>query len=302
MKREKRWHFAFPAGGGSVSAGRMVPFELTFLGTGTSLGVPMIGCACAVCRSADPRDQRDRAAIFVRTPECCWVVDTGPDFRRQCLRHGINAVDAVLITHPHSDHIMGFDDLRPFTFGAEARIPVYASPETMNGLRHTFHFAFDGQHRYIGYLKPDPHEISGPFLLGQTTITPLPVEHGRITTTGFRFDRPGMPPVAYLPDCKSIPAETLGLLMDCGVLIIDALRYREHPTHLSVAESIAVARDVRAGQTWFTHISHDLCHATLTEQLPSGIKVAWDGLVLAWGGLGPFTVMPASSGKPDHLS
>lgn len=271
----------------------MASFELTFLGTGTSLGVPMIGCTCAVCRSTDPRDQRDRASVFVRTPECCWVVDTGPDFRRQCLRHGIMTVDAVLITHPHSDHIMGFDDLRPFTFGEHASIPVYASPETMDGLRHTFHFAFDRQNRYIGYLKPEPHEITGPFSLGGTTITPLPVEHGRIITTGFRFDRPGMPPVAYLPDCKAIPEDTLPLLMDCGILIIDALRYREHPTHLSVAESIAVARQVRARQTWFTHLSHDLSHATLTDQLPDGIAVAHDGLVLAWEDAGPFLTIPA---------
>jgi phosphoribosyl 1,2-cyclic phosphate phosphodiesterase len=258
----------------------MAQFELTFLGTGTSLGVPMIGCTCPVCRSTDPRDQRDRSSIYVRTPEMTWVVDTGPDFRRQFLRNGIHQLDAVLITHPHSDHIMGFDDLRPFTFGADARIPVFASPATMDGLRHTFHFAFDGRNRYAGYLKPEPHEITVPFQLGATTITPLPVEHGRVVTTGFRFDRPGMESVAYVPDCKAIPDTTRRLMMDCGILIIDALRYREHPTHLCVEESIAVARSVRAAQTYFTHISHDISHATLSSDLPENIHVAYDGLVL----------------------
>jgi phosphoribosyl 1,2-cyclic phosphate phosphodiesterase len=258
----------------------MAQFELTFLGTGTSLGVPMIGCSCAVCLSADPRDQRDRSSVYVRTPECCWVVDTGPDLRRQFLRNHIRELDAVLMTHAHSDHMMGFDDLRPFTFGEDARLPVYASRATMDGLRHTFHFAFDGKNHYAGYLKPEPHEITGPFGLGGTLITPLPVEHGRVVTTGFRFDRDGMESVAYVPDCKSIPDSTRDLLMDCGILIIDALRYREHPTHLSVAEAIAVAQDVRAGQTYFTHLSHDLGHAELETKLPPAINVAFDGLVL----------------------
>jgi len=280
MKREKRWHFAFMPGRGGVWQRSMAQFELTFLGTGTSLGVPMIACHCEVCRSTDPRDQRDRSSIYIRTPECRLVVDTGPDFRRQFLRNGISKLDAVLMTHAHSDHIMGFDDLRPFTFGEHSRIPVYASHETMQGLRHTFHFAFDGKNRWAGYLKPEPHEITGPFQLGATTITPLPVQHGRVVTTGFRFDREGMEPVAYLPDCKSIPDSTRKHLLDCGLLIIDALRYREHPTHLSVAEAIAVSRDVRAKATFFTHLSHDLGHAALEATLPPDIRVAYDGLVL----------------------
>lgn len=258
----------------------MAQFELTFLGTGTSLGVPMIGCTCPVCRSTDPRDQRDRSSVYIKTPELSWVVDTGPDFRRQMLRNRIAHVDAVLITHPHSDHIMGFDDLRPFTFDMESSIPVYASPETMNGLRYTFAFAFDQKNRFPGYLKPAPHEIDGPFQLGNTTITPLPVHHGRVTTTGFRFDRPGMKSLAYVPDCKTVPEATMVHLAGVEVLIIDALRYREHPTHLSVAESIALARAAGAGQTWFTHLSHDLSHATLEEELPPDIRVAYDGLVL----------------------
>jgi phosphoribosyl 1,2-cyclic phosphate phosphodiesterase len=151
----------------------------------------------------------------------------------------------------------------------------------MAGLRHTFSFAFDEQNRYAGYLKPEPFEITGPFHLGRTLITPLPVQHGRVVTTGFRFDREGMPAVVYLPDCKSIPDTTRDLILDCGILIIDALRHRTHPTHLSVEEAIAVARDVRAGQTYFTHLCHDLGHAALEASLPPGIRVGYDGLVLS---------------------
>lgn len=261
----------------------MSAFELTFFGTGTSLGVPMIGCACPVCQSKDPRDNRDRSSIFIKTPECAWVVDTGPDFRRQCLRNGVGHIDAVVITHAHSDHIMGFDDLRPFTFGEDASIPVYASPETMDGLRHTFHFAFSGHNKFAGYLKPDPHEITGPFSLGLTHITPLPVQHGRVITTGLRLQRAGSPVVVYLPDCKAIPDSTLELMMDADILIIDALRYREHPTHLSVDESIEVARRSRAKRTFFTHLSHDLGHAELEAKLPHDIRVAYDGLKLTIG-------------------
>lgn len=258
----------------------MAHLDLTFLGTGTSLGVPMIGCSCPVCTSSDPRDARDRASIFLRTPELHLVVDTGPDFRRQCLRSGITQIDAVLITHAHSDHIMGFDDLRPFTFGKDRVMPVYASPETFLGLTHCFHFAFEENRRSPGYLKAAAHPIHGPFQLGATTITPLPVQHGRVTTTGFRFDRPGMASTAYLSDCKGIPDETRNLLLDIDILIIDALRYRDHPTHLSVAESTALAASVNAHTTYFTHLSHDLHHATLTEELPENIHVAHDGLVL----------------------
>ncbi len=258
----------------------MAALELTFLGTGTSLGVPMIGCSCAVCCSPDPRDQRDRSSIFLRTPDFCWVVDTGPDFRRQCLRHHIRHIDAVLITHAHSDHIMGFDDLRPFTFGTNTSIPVYASPPTMESLQHTFAFAFNRQNHFPGYLKPDPHLITGPFLLGNTTITPLPAQHGKVITTGFRFDHPGLPSIAYLPDCKQIPSSTLQALHGCGTLIVDALRYQDHPTHLSVAEAIALAQLVQARQTYFTHLSHDLGHADLEASLPPHIRVAYDSLVL----------------------
>ncbi len=254
--------------------------RLTFLGTGTSTGVPMIGCDCAVCRSTDARDQRLRCSLWMQAPDLQWVVDTGPDFRTQCLRAGIRHLDAVLITHPHTDHIMGFDDLRRFTFGENESIPVYGSAETLNALRRVYDFAFNGQNRYTGYLKPDPREVSEPFFLGRTEVTPVPVSHGRVDTTGFMFQYAGGSRVAYLPDCKHIPESSLAIMEGVDVFIVDALRRREHPTHFNVDEALAAARTVRARQTWLTHLSHELSHAELESELPSGVGIARDGLIL----------------------
>jgi phosphoribosyl 1,2-cyclic phosphate phosphodiesterase len=254
--------------------------RITFLGTGTSTGVPMIGCDCAVCLSTDTRDKRLRCSLWMQTPELQWVVDTGPDFRTQCLRAGLRQLDAALITHPHTDHIMGFDDLRRFTFGEDQFIPVYASADTLTALRRVYEFAFNGDNRYVGYLKPEPHEVSSPFLLGATMVTPLPVDHGRVMTTGFLFQHQGGARIAYLPDCKAIPDTTLALMDGVDLLIVDALRRRPHPTHFNVEEALAAARRVRAGTTYLTHLCHDLGHAELAADLPPEVQVAFDGLVL----------------------
>ena len=252
--------------------------KVTFLGTGTSQGVPMIGCDCAVCHSDDPRDQRLRSSIYLETPECAWVVDTGTDFRTQALRANIRRLDAVVFTHSHTDHIMGFDDLR--RFGAiRGFMPVYASRETMADLERVFEFAFKALNPFPGYLKPEPHIIDGPFSLGATLITPLPVPHGSATVNGYLFSRGGKKLVAYLSDCSAVPEAIADQIVDVRVLIIDALRPKPHPTHLSVDQALAVAQRVRAGQTYFTHIAHELAQSA-EANLPPGAHIAYDGLKL----------------------
>jgi len=255
-------------------------FQFTFLGTGTSIGVPVIGCDCAVCQSDDPKNKRLRSSIYVQTPEAAWVVDTGPDFRAQCLREGIRHLDAALFTHKHTDHIMGFDDLRRFTLGADAILPVYAVPDTLAHLNQAFDFAFNGQNRYPGYFKPEPRSVTGPFQLGGTVITPLPVIHGKVETVGFLFERGDRKRLAYIPDVKVVPQETLALFQDVEVLVIDALRPHPHPTHLSLEESIEIAQQVNARRTWFTHFSCEVDYLEIGPQLPDGMGLAYDGLSL----------------------
>jgi phosphoribosyl 1,2-cyclic phosphate phosphodiesterase len=251
---------------------------VTFLGTGTSQGVPMIGCDCDVCRSPDPRDQRLRSSIYVETPECSWVVDTGTDFRTQALRENIRNVDAVIFTHSHTDHIMGFDDLRRFSH-ARASMPVYASAETMRDLERVFRFAFKTSKPVPYYLKPEPHIIDGPFKLGETLITPLPVPHGESIVNGYLFSRADQKLVAYLSDCSAVPDAIVDLMSGVKVLIIDALRDRPHPTHLSVGQALEAATRVKPEATYFTHICHDLPQSA-ESRLPAGVHIAYDGLEL----------------------
>ena len=255
----------------------MAELTITFLGTGTSQGVPVIGCDCAVCRSDDPRDARTRASIYVETPECAWVVDTGPDFRAQALRERVRRVDAAVFTHAHTDHIMGFDDLRVFCQGGR-EMPVHASPETMADLTRVFVFAFNGENRWPGYMLPHPHLVEGPFLLGATELTPLPLEHGRTAVNGYLFSRDGVPLAAYLSDCKRVPEAAIERIRGVRHLIVDALRHKPHPTHMNIDEALALAQKVGPGQTWFTHLCHDLAHAATEAALPPGVRVAYDGL------------------------
>jgi len=254
---------------------------ITFLGTGTSVGVPMVGCDCAVCHSEDPRDRRFRSSILVTTPEAQWVVDTGPDFRSQCLRAGIRRLDAVLLTHAHTDHVAGFDDLRRFTVGAEEELPVHASESCLAAVRRMFEFAFNGENRYPGYFKPAPRPFAGAFFVGATEITPLLVTHGKVETHGFLFRRGGRKLAAYVPDLKSAPPATLEALAGVEVLIVDALRFTSHPTHLNFDEALALAREVGAGRTWFTHFQCQVSHAEAEENVPPDVRLAYDGLVLA---------------------
>ena len=255
----------------------MAELTITFLGTGTSQGVPMIGCDCAVCTSSDPRDRRTRASVYVETPECAWLIDTGPDFRTQALRERVRRVDAVVYTHSHTDHIMGFDDLRPFCFGGHD-LPIHASPETMADLRRVFHFAFNGENRWPGYVRPLPYEVEGDFALGKTTLTPLPVKHGRTPVNGYLLTRDGVPLAAYLSDCKEVPEPVIERIQGVRHLIVDALRHHPHPTHMNITEALALAERVGPGQTWFTHLCHDLQHAVVEPTLPANVRIAYDGM------------------------
>jgi len=257
-------------------------FELTFLGTGTSVGIPMIGCRCETCRSTDPRDKRLRCSAWIRTPECEFIVDTGPDFRQQCLRENIRRVDAVIYTHPHMDHLTGFDELRRFTVDEEATMPIYARPSCLHVLERMFVYAFNGENRYRGYLKPEPRPIEGEFCLGETTVTPLPLEHGKVETIGLLFSREGRRLCAYMSDCKVITAEPMELLRGVDTLIIDGLRHTAHPTHMNWDEALAAIDEVRPRSAWLTHFQCEVMHARDEPRLPSGVRMAYDGLTLRW--------------------
>jgi phosphoribosyl 1,2-cyclic phosphate phosphodiesterase len=252
--------------------------SVTVLGSGTSQGVPMIGCKCPVCRSTDPRDKRTRSSIFVEAPTAKILVDTTPDMRQQALREGLDQLDAVIITHPHADHIMGFDDLRRFCDLKGGPLPIYCSRSTLEGLQRIFHYAFNPSKLIPGYVHVEPHVVDGPFTLGGLDLTPLPVPHGAVSTSGFLFAHQGRKLLAYLSDCADVPPPIRRLIEDVDVLIIDGLREAPHPTHLTVRGAIEVAEAVRARHAWLTHLTHERFHADRQRQLPPGVDVAYDGL------------------------
>lgn len=255
---------------------------LTFLGTGTSTGIPMIGCECDVCTSLDPRDQRTRSSIHISTPECSWVVDTGPDFRVQCLREKITSLDAVLYTHPHMDHLTGFDELRRFTVNDHEVMPIYARPSCLEVLERMFGYAFNGENRYRGYLKPESRPIQGEFMLGDTTVTPLPVVHGKVETLGYLFSRGGRKLCAYLSDCKLVPPDSLELMQGVDTLICDGLRLTPHFTHMNWDEALVLHKQVHPRRTLLTHFQCEMMHARDEPTLPPDVRMAYDGLKLTW--------------------
>jgi phosphoribosyl 1,2-cyclic phosphate phosphodiesterase len=253
-------------------------FELTFLGTGTSVGVPVIGCPCRVCHSEDPRNKRTRSSIHVRSGEVSILVDSGPDLREQALRENLTKVDAVIYTHSHVDHVVGFDELRAFCWHREEPLPLHATEECMATIKNMFGWAFSEENVYRGYIKPAPKIIEGPFTLGHLKITPLPVVHAKAETNGFLFESPGCPSVAYIPDVKRVPDETLPLLRRADILIIDALRTAPHPTHMSTDEALEVIANAGVKRGYLTHLSHESDHHELSAILPEGVQVAYDGL------------------------
>jgi phosphoribosyl 1,2-cyclic phosphate phosphodiesterase len=256
------------------------PLSLTFLGTATSVGLPMIGCDCPTCTSSDPKDNRLRSSVWLQSGPLSWVIDTGPDFRYQCLRAGIRHLDAVLYTHPHTDHVTGFDDLRRFTPRPADSLPIYALPSTLDVLTRMFTFAFDGQHRYPGYFKPAPQPVRGPFPLGPFVVSPLPVEHGSVETIGYLFSRAGAPLLAYIPDVKFLSPQAARAIEGVDTLVLDALRLATHRTHMNVEEALAAAAAARPRQTFLTHFHCEIRHAELSPKLPPPVHLAYDGLTL----------------------
>lgn len=256
--------------------------KITVLGSGTSTGVPTIGCHCSVCTSADPRDNRLRPSILVSYSGRHVLIDATPDFRAQALRAGFARLDAILFTHEHADHIMGLDDVRPFNFRQRERIPIYASERTMGAIHRAFGYIFDGDEKNTAVPQLESHTLRGaPFDLFGVEFTPIPILHGKAAIYGFRFAN-----AAYLTDHSEIPEASLDRLRGLDVLFLDALRDKPHPTHSTVDRSIATAGQVQAKRVFFTHICHDLAHARTEERLPPHIRLAYDGLEIEVGGTG----------------
>ncbi len=252
--------------------------RVTFLGTGTSTGVPVVGCDCSTCRSDDPRDHRLRPSVYLELADGTRVVvDTTPDFRSQALARGLTGVDVILFTHQHADHVMGLDDVRPFNFRQGTAIPCLGDAPTLAALRQIYSYVWDpATPRGGGLPQLQLVEVTGGcFSLGRSRVVPVPLLHGTRPILGYRVDD-----FAYLTDCSTIPAESWPLLEGLSVLVLGALRHRPHPTHLSLGEAVETAGRIGAGRTYFTHMCHDLPHAATCAMLPPGVTLAHDGLVV----------------------
>jgi phosphoribosyl 1,2-cyclic phosphate phosphodiesterase len=249
--------------------------KLTVLGSGTSMGVPTIGCDCAVCHSTDPHDKRTRPSIMLEYDGHLILVDTTPDFREQAIRAQIKRVDAVLYTHTHADHILGIDDLRPLSFRRPNKIPLYARPESAQFLRAMFRYIFDADYKFGGIAKVELKPITGPIELFGARFEPVPVIHGDAEINGYRFGS-----AAYLTDFSDIPEQSFSQLHDLDILFLDALRRRPHPTHSTVDNSLRIVERVKPQRAFFTHICHDLPHEATNATFPEHVRLSHDGMVL----------------------
>ena len=249
---------------------------LTVLGIGTSMGVPTIGCDCAVCHSSDPHDRRSRPSVMVEYDGRCVLIDTTPDFREQAIRENIRRLDAVLYTHTHADHILGIDDLRPLSFlHKPSRLPLYAHPEAAQFIQNMFRYIFDADYKFGGLPLVEMQLIEGPLELFGARFEPLKLIHGEAEIYGFRFGS-----AAYLTDHSVIPEETLLRLEDLDILFLDALRYKPHPTHSTVENSLRVVERLKPQRAFFTHICHDLPHKATNASLPPNVRLSYDGMKL----------------------
>ena len=248
---------------------------LTVLGSGTSMGVPTIGCDCAVCHSPDPHDRRTRPSIMVEYEGRLVLIDTTPDFREQAIRERIQHVDAVLYTHTHADHILGIDDLRPLSFHRPGKIPLYALPEAGDFLRNMFRYIFAADYKFGGIARLELKNIDGPIELFGAKFEPIPIIHGESEILGFRFGS-----AAYLTDFSDVPEPSMKRLHGLDILFLDALRHKPHPTHSTVENSLRIVNELQPKRAFFTHICHDLPHEETNASLPPNVRLSYDGMKL----------------------
>lgn len=252
--------------------------NLIFLGTGTSNGIPEIGCSCSVCTSANPKNRRLRSSVLVKTGNANILIDTTPDLRMQALQNKIDRIDAICYTHHHADHIFGIDDLRRFCFLQGNAIPCYVTQRTNEIIRKTFSYIFNPHPRFIDYIpRLNMHLINDSFDIFGTEVIPVEIEHGGLKIVGFRIGD-----MAYLTDCNHIPDSSRSLLQNLKVLILDALRPQPHISHFTIAEAIGETIKIGAQKTYFTHMAHETDHESVSRTLPEGISLAYDGLTITW--------------------
>ncbi len=251
--------------------------KIVFLGTGTSHGIPMIGCNCRVCKSSDPHDKRTRSSLYIETNSTSILIDTSPELRLQCIENNITHIDAILFTHAHADHILGLDDVRRFSANSNHPIPCYGNKPTIDCIKKMFSYAFrDLNQDYSERPKLSAHIISSDtFRINDLDIIPLKLLHGQDEILGYRIGN-----IAYCTDCSFIPDQTLEKLYNLDILILDALRFTPHPTHFNVSQAIKIAQKINAKKTYFTHIAHEIKHSELSKELPQGIYLAYDNLTL----------------------
>ncbi len=254
--------------------------KLLFLGTGTSSGIPMIGCDCAVCTSTDPRNKRRRASLYVQSDDTNIIVDTPPDFREQVLQYKVPRIDAVLFTHTHADHIFGLDDIRRFNTMQSSIIPAYASSESMLDIKRIFDYI--GKDKIPGFYRPliEFKEVKEPFDIGTVHIEPVLVEHGNKHTVGYIFAADDQK-VGYVPDCHGMLDDAVEKLQGLDIMVLDGLRHTPHKTHLTIEESLGLLSRIKAKQSYMTHMCHDINHEETEKALPDNVKLTYDGLEIA---------------------